>query len=68
MRIYDLSMNYLGLVNVITPGSGGTQPHPMIFQAGNLLYLLTFDDVTYPVSGGVSFSWGQIVIYASPRY
>lgn len=67
MKIYDLDMNDLGYVNIVSPGDGTTQPHPMIFPSGNLYWLVTFDATKWP-SGGNDFSWGSIRMFASPRY
>lgn len=68
MRMYDLSMNYIGLVNCISPGDGTTQPHAMIFPYNALEVLVTFDQTPWPNPGGVAFSWGSIRWFASPRY
>jgi hypothetical protein len=68
MRMYDLGMNYIGIVNCISPGDGTTQPHAMIFPYGNLDTLITFDQTRWPTSGGLAFSWGSIHWYGSPRY
>ncbi len=68
MRMYTLGMVYEGLVNVISPGDGTTQPHPMIFPYGNIEVLITFDQTRWPVGTGLAFSWGSIHWFASPRF
>jgi len=68
MKMYDLTFTYVGIVNCISPGSGGTQPHAMIFPYQGLDLLVTFDETKWPTSGGLAFSWGSIRWFASPRY
>lgn len=68
MKMYDLTMTYIGIINCISPGNGTTQPHAMIFPYKNLELLITFDEVTWPVGSGVSFAWGSVRWFASPRY
>jgi hypothetical protein len=68
MRMYDLTMTYIGLVNCMPIGDGTTQPHAMIFPYNGLNILVTFDQTTWPNPGGVSFSWGSVRWFASPRY
>jgi hypothetical protein len=70
MRMYDLTMTYVGIVNCLSPGDGTTQPHAMVFpyQQNNLYYLITFDQTKWPTVGGLDFSWGSHHWFASPRY
>jgi len=68
MKMYDLAMNYIGIVNCISPGDGTTQPHAMIFPYQALDLLITFDQTKWPTTGGLAFSWGSIRWFASPRY
>jgi hypothetical protein len=70
MRMYDLTMTYVGVVNCISPGDGTTQPHAMVFpyQQNNLYYLITFDQTKWPTVGGLDFSWGSHHWFTSPRY
>jgi hypothetical protein len=58
-------MNFIGWLNWTSPGAGGTQPHAQVFQGNKMLYIVTFDDTTYPVSGGDAFSWGKVCLYAA---
>lgn len=68
MRIYDLTMTFLGIVNCVSPGDGTTQPHAMLFPYNDLVMLITFDQTKWPTSGGLNFSWGSHHWFASPRY
>lgn len=68
MRMYDLGMVYQGIVNCVSPGTGETQPHAMIFPQDELQLLITFDQTRWPTAGGVAFSWGSIHWFASPRF
>lgn len=68
MKMYTLAMVYVGIVNCISPGDGTTQPHAMIFPYQSLDLLITFDQTKWPTAGGLSFSWGSIRWFASPRY
>jgi len=68
MRMYDLDMNYIGIVNCRSPGDGTTQPHAMIFPYNALNLLITFDQTVWPNPGGTAFSWGSQYWFASPRY
>ena len=68
MKSYELlTMKPRGLLHITSPGTGVTQPHPMIVPYKKLLYILTFDDTKYP-PGGSNFSWGNLRIFVSPRY
>jgi hypothetical protein len=68
MRMYDLTMTYVGIVNCLSPGDGTTQPHAMIFPYGTLYLLITFDQTKWPTVGGLDFSWGSQHWFASPRF
>jgi hypothetical protein len=68
MKMYTLAMQYVGIVNCISPGDGTTQPHAMIFPYQALNLLVTFDQTKWPTVGGLAFSWGSIQWFASPRY
>jgi hypothetical protein len=68
MRMYDLTMTFIGVVNCLSPGDGTTQPHAMVFPYNNLDLLITFDQTKWPTVGGVDFSWGSHHWFASPRY
>ncbi len=59
-RVYSpFTMQYLGSLDAIFNGGTLTQPHPMTFQVGSIMYLMTFDDTKY---GTNSFTWGNTII------
>jgi hypothetical protein len=64
MKIYDIDMNYIGILNILTPGDNTTQPWPMIIPHGNINMLITFDQQKW--SNGATFAWGWIRWFASP--
>lgn len=68
MRMYDLGMNFVGVVNCLSPGDGTTQPHAMVFPYNTLFLLITFDQTKWPTVGGLDFSWGSHHWFAGPRF
>lgn len=62
-RVYDMSLNYLGVLDCAFAGGSDTQPHPMMFAYGSGHTLISFDNTRYD-SG--SFTWGNLRIYESP--
>lgn len=68
-RCYSFpTVNFLGTINIKSPGTGVTQPHTMLIPYGDLVYCLSFDNTEWPAVGGNIFSWGNAHIFASPRY
>jgi hypothetical protein len=64
-RIYNSAMSYIGDLDATFSGGAETQPHPMVFPAGDSFFLLTFDNNKYST---YAWTWGRPVIHLSTRY
>jgi hypothetical protein len=64
-RVYSAGMAYQGVLDAVFEGGASTQPHPMVFPAGDKQVLITFDATNY---GGNAFTWGNFLVYTAPRY
>lgn len=58
-RLYDGSLNYLGILKALSNGNLNTQPHAALFKSGSTYYNLTFDGYKY---NSASFTWGNLYV------
>lgn len=61
-RLYDSTMKYVGLLDLVLEGGADTQPHLMAFPFNGSFVILTFDNTRFADTNTV-FSWGQPQIY-----
>jgi len=59
-RVYDATLSYMSVLDLVLSGGVDTQPHAAMFTYAGNRYVLSFDNTRY---GSAPFTWGRLRLY-----